>query len=111
MKLYPLIVTVNGFPPCVAEFGFREVIAGTGFDGGGGGPPPVPPPDPDPLPHPAMSIENVRPVTARTFGTNLAVRTAPPGGKRGSGLTSPNSKSPQDGHVNLVSQQNPQTCQ
>src|SRR5207249_4637833 len=92
MKLYPLIVTVSGFPPCVAEFGLREVIAGTEFDGGC--PPPEPPPEPDPPPHPAMNIENVRPVTARTFGTNMAGRTTPPGGKRGSGLASPNLKAP-----------------
>ena len=26
------IVTVSGFPPCVAEFGLRDVITGTEFD-------------------------------------------------------------------------------
>jgi len=77
MKLYPVIVTVSEFPPCVAEFGLREVIAGTGFDGGCPPPEPPPelPPDPDPLPHPAMTIENVRAVIARMFGTNMAGRT------------------------------------
>src|SRR4029077_19862987 len=44
------MVTVNATPPAFAEFGLREVMGGTGFDGGGGGGGPPEPPEPPPQP-------------------------------------------------------------
>lgn len=50
MKFCPVIVSVKADPPVVEEFGLREMMAGTGLDGGGGGFPPVLSDPPAPLP-------------------------------------------------------------
>lgn len=60
-----MIVTVTMFPPALAEFGLRETIAGTGFEGGGGG---VPPPELPEPPPPQLTIKNkkIRPISGIT---------------------------------------------
>lgn len=55
------MVTVNAPPPAFAEFGLREMIAGTGFDGGGGGG--GPPELPEPPPQPADNCRKARHVS------------------------------------------------
>lgn len=62
-----MIVTVTVFPPALAEFGLRETIAGTGFEGGGGGGG-VPPPELPEPPPPQLIIRNkkIRPISGIT---------------------------------------------
>ena len=56
------MLNVNAAPPAFAEFGLKETIAGTGFDGGGGR---LTAEVPDPPPQPAESSQRTREANTR----------------------------------------------